>query len=189
MPLAFGTTLSSIPAEPAYLRADAALADAWKTRLPTTGKPRIGLAWSGNAEQVVDLYRSVAFTTVLPLLDVPADWVSLQVDVRDLDVPILQQHSDRIFRAGPHLTDFADTAALIEGLDLVITTDTSVAHLAAALGKPVWLMLSANPDWRWLLGRDDSPWYPTMRLFRQPTQGDWPSVMQAVLHALQTQFG
>jgi ADP-heptose:LPS heptosyltransferase len=121
----------------------------------------------------------------LPLLDFEATFVSLQKDVRNQDDALLKERGD-ILNFGQELGDFCDTAALISELDLVISVDTSAAHLAGAMGKPVWILVTHIPDWRWLLDRDDSPWYPTARLFRQPRVGDWESVISRVHEALRT---
>jgi len=120
---------------------------------------------------------------LLPLLDVEAQFVSLQKNDRPRDEAILRERSD-VLHLGPELQSFSDTAALIEQLDLVISVDTSVAHLAGALGRPVWILLPNIPDWRWLLGRDDSPWYPTARLFRQSQTCEWDSVVDEARLAL-----
>ena len=119
---------------------------------------------------------------LLPLLDVDATFVSLQKEVRSGDAETLT--SCNVLQFGQELGDFSDTAALISQLDLVISVDTSVAHLAGALGKPVWILLAHAPDWRWLLERDDSPWYPTARLFRQREIHEWSSVTTRVREAL-----
>ena len=123
------------------------------------------------------------YASCAPLLDCDVQFVSLQKDVRDQDRAFLGEHSD-IVDLSDHLTDFSDTAALMSCLDLVISVDTSVVHLAGALGAPVWTLLPFNPDWRWLLNRDDSPWYSSMKLFRQPKRGDWASVVDNVRVAL-----
>ena len=142
----------------------------WQSRLEGKPHPRVGLVWSGNPGHERDRERSIGLRTVVSLLDgVGADvtFVSLQKDVRAEDAALLKERVD-ILDYGNALEDFSDTAALISQLDLVISgSNTSVAHLAGALGKPVWILLTYFPDWRWLLGRDDSPWYPTVRLFRQ----------------------
>jgi tetratricopeptide (TPR) repeat protein len=187
LPLALGTTLATIPAPLRYLRADPDIVARWSDRLPPrTGpapRPRIGLAWSGRAAHKNDYNRSIPLRQVLPLLSFDADWVCLQKEVPDADRALLQA-SAGIAVPGGELADFADTAALVELMDLVITVDTSLAHLAGALGKPVWIMLPGNPDWRWLLGRDDSPWYPSARLFRQRRFADWSTVIDEVQRAL-----
>jgi tetratricopeptide (TPR) repeat protein len=178
LPLAFGTRLETIP--PSCLRAPAASGE-WTT-IPER-RPRVGLVWSGNPAHKRDQDRSILLRAMLPLLDSGATFVSLQKDVRDSDAILLKERSD-ILDLRDHLGDFADTAALISQLDLVISVDTSVAHLAGALGKPVWLLLNDVPDWRWLLGRDDSPWYPAARLFRQDATCDWGKVIARVHEAL-----
>jgi hypothetical protein len=182
LPLAFGTTLETIPAAAHYLRAEDAWREKWSARLPGAGKqPRIGVVWSGSATHRHDHMRSLSLEACLPLFNVEAEWICLQKDtVESPAVPLLL--------LGNELEDFSDTAAVIELLDLVISVDTSVAHLAGAMGKPVWVLLPFSPDWRWLLDRDDSPWYPSMTLFRQPAMGDWDSVIQRVTRALRSRF-
>jgi hypothetical protein len=158
----------------------------WQSRLEGKPHPRVGLVWSGNPGHERDRERSIGLRTVVSLLDgVGADvtFVSLQKDVRAEDAALLKERVD-ILDYGNALEDFSDTAALISQLDLVISVDTSVAHLAGALGKPVWILLTYFPDWRWLLGRDDSPWYPTARLFRQDKSRTWDGVIARVRQAL-----
>jgi len=145
----------------------------------STSAPRVGLVWSGSRSQPHDR-RPVPFENLRPLLGIEgAEFYSLQKGADALSNQTLPAPGE-IFDLSPHLTDFSATAAAIEQLDLVITIDTAVAHLAGALGKPVWVLLSFAPDWRWLLGREDSPWYPTMRLFRQTTPGRWDDVIRRV---------
>jgi tetratricopeptide (TPR) repeat protein len=183
LPLAFATTLANIPAWPdGYLNIPIEETAHWLQRVPT-GRRRIGLVWSGSAAHPNDANRSVALARLSPLFRSGDVWVSLQKEVRASDRNAL--HAASLCDLTDELTDFADTAALIAALDLVITVDTSVAHLAAALGKPVWLMLPFSPDFRWLLDREDSPWYPNMRLFRQERPGDWDSVVTRISAALQ----
>lgn len=185
LPLAFGTELRSIPALVPYLFADSTRVSVWRQRLHAkapSGRFKVGLTWSGNQGHNNDLNRSIAFAALAPLFALDATFVSLHQQVRERDKAALAQSSAIHF--GAELRDFADTAALIENLDLVISVDTSVVHLAGALGKPVWVLLPRVPDWRWLLERDDSPWYPTARLFRQDKPGDWPDVIDRVAHAL-----
>lgn len=176
------------PAARGYLRADPAARDAWRARLDTQarpGAPRIGIVWSGNPAHANDHNRSLSWSTLAPLIDrVDAQWVSLQHPVRAADRAPLA--GGGVLHADTAFADFADTAALIEALDLVIAVDTSVAHLAGALGAPLWVLLPSAPDWRWLLDRDDSPWYPGARLFRQPSPGNWGAVLDAVAAALAT---
>ena len=181
LPLAFKTELATIPAQVPYLRAPAGAMD-WNARLGTK-RPRIGLVWSGNPGHKRDAARSIPFYALMPLFELDAAFVSLQKDVRDSDAPVLKQ-TGRVIDISSNLTSFADTAALIATLDLVFSVDTSVAHLAGALGKPLWLLLPQVPDWRWLMRRDDSPWYPTARLFRQDATRAWGPVVARLRAAL-----
>ena len=188
LPLACGTELASIPAPQAYLRAPADRVEHWRKKLDTHGSgPRIGVVWSGNRNHKHDYRRSIALDQFAPIMTDAYRWFCLQTDLNEAErdrlrlVPQCTQFADS-------LTDFCETAALIAQLDLVLTVDTAVAHLAAALGKPTWLLLSAQADWRWMEQRDDSPWYPSMRLFRQATAGDWAGVLVAVGVALQGEF-
>jgi len=183
LPLAFGTRLETIPSPTPYLHAPEQASKAWQTRLGPKTRSRIGLVWSGNAAHRDDHNRSIGLRFLSPLLDIGATFVSLQKDVRDADTAVLRERED-ILHFGDALKDFCDTAALISNLDLVISVDTSVAHLAGALGKPVWVLLTYVPDWRWLLERDDSPWYPTARLFRQNDARTWDDVIARVREAL-----
>jgi tetratricopeptide (TPR) repeat protein len=182
LPLVFKTRLETVPSANAYLSAPAQHSMNWQTRLGAKRRPRIGLAWSGNAGHERDRERSIGLRALLPLLDVEATFVSLQKEVRAEDVIVLKERGD-ILHVGDEFRDFSDTAALMSQLDLVIAVDTSVAHLAGALGKPVWIMLTHIPDWRWLLDRNDSPWYPTARLFRQNDTRAWDGVITRVHEA------
>ena len=188
LPLAFATTLENIPAPIPYLAVDATAAARWRERIGTAPGLKIGLAWAGNAQHKNDRNRSIALERLKPLVDgVAAQWFSLQVGERAGD--LARAASGKLTDLADRLTDFAETAAAIDNLDLVISVDTAVAHLAGALGKPVSVLLPAVPDWRWLLGRGDSPWYPTARLFRQPARGDWESVVRALGAALDELVG
>ena len=183
LPLAFGTTLETIPRDRGYLRVggprfDARLA-AWRARLGAQDRPRIGLVWSGNANHKNDRNRSIALSGFARILSDRARFVCLQNEIRAADATWLERRPV-IERFDKELIDFAETAALIANLDLVISVDTSVAHLAAAMGKPVWLLLPFNPDWRWLLEREDSPWYESVRLFRQTRSGHWDDTLSRV---------
>ncbi|HKX10381.1 MAG TPA: tetratricopeptide repeat-containing glycosyltransferase family protein [Stellaceae bacterium] len=186
LPLAFGTTLESIPSAARYLAADPAQVALWRERLTRFAGAKVGLAWAGNPRRH----------------DAPAYLMDQRRSMRLSQFGALAQHSGATFislqkgepsnqatspAAGLHvvdwteeLLDFADTAALVEALDLVICVDTSVAHLAGALGKPVWMLSRFESEWRWLLDRADSPWYPTMKIFRQPSRGDWEAVVEQV---------
>jgi tetratricopeptide (TPR) repeat protein len=182
LPLAFDTTLATIPAETPYISVPENAKD-WTDWLGERTKPRVGLVWSGNPNHLNDHNRSVPLQTLLPLFEVEAEFISLQKGARDRDRALLAQRRD-IRDAEPGLASFADTASLMRQLDLVICVDTSVAHLAGSLGKPVWVLLPYVADWRWLTGRDDSPWYPTARLFRQSETRQWDEVMANVRNAL-----
>jgi tetratricopeptide (TPR) repeat protein len=179
LPLALGTELATIPAAVPYLHADRAARASWAARLGPRSAPRVGFAWSGSPTHTNDLNRSIALEVLLPLLRAEVQCVSLQKVIRDTDVPILTG-LPALQRLGEELADFAAAAALIAELDLVISVDTAIAHLAGALGKPVWILLPYVADWRWLRGREDSPWYPAARLFRQPAAGDWAGVIERV---------
>ena len=183
LPLAFKTDLNDIPAGIPYIRSDARRVAAWQKKLGIRTGLRIGLAWRGNKLKKDDRNRSIALEELLPLVSGQAEWISLQKELRETDAELLASRAD-IRHTGDQLLDFADTAALVELMDLVITVDTSVAHLAGAMGKAVWILLPFNPDWRWLLDREDSAWYPTARLYRQPAFGDWSSVIRRVREEL-----
>ena len=190
LPLACDTTLATIPAELPYLRGDPSDAEPWRRRLNDLPGLRIGLCWAGgptpalpvfqHSDRGMDRRRSITLARYAPLFAVPGvSVVSLQKGEAAAQTPGRAIHDWTA-----ELTDFADTAALIEALDLVITVDTAVAHLAGALGKPVWILNRFDACWRWLTERTDSPWYPTARLFRQPAPGDWDSVIAEVAQAL-----
>ena len=175
----------TIPATIPYLTADPALVDSWRRRMGDAGQLRVGIAWFGNPHHRHDRERSLPPSVLGPLVDVPGvRFFSLQKAADGSSIANRKSQIANLVDWTSELHDFADTAALIENLDLVITCDTSVAHLGGALGKRTWVMLPFSPDWRWLLHRSDSPWYPTMRLFRQPSLGDWTSVVLRVRAAL-----
>jgi tetratricopeptide (TPR) repeat protein len=182
LPLAFATRPDAVPAEPRYLASEEALRARWAERLPQTGRRRIGLVWASNRQNLQLAQRSVGLEALKPLLDVEADWISLQKDPAPGEAEAFEALGG--LHLGDDLDDFADTAALLDLMDLVVTVDTSVAHLAGAMGRPTLVMLAFNPDWRWFLGRSDSPWYPGMRLFRQPAPGDWAGVVSKLMAAL-----
>jgi Flp pilus assembly protein TadD len=179
LPLAFGTTLKTIPSASSYVHAEKNEIEAWRIRLAKVAGIRVGLAWAGNPQYVDDRRRSVPPVLLAPLFEVDGvHFIDLQKSgpAAPATFPLIDFTDD--------IRDFADTAALIANLDLVISVDTAVAHLAAALGKPVWMLNRFDSCWRWLTEREDSPWYPTMRLFRQHEPGDWTSVVERVRSAL-----
>jgi tetratricopeptide (TPR) repeat protein len=179
LPLAFATELATIPAGIPYIAPTDADRAPWRQRLPAR-RPLVGLAWSGARVHDNDLNRSLGFGTLAPLLDQPGlSFVSLQRDVREDDAPLLQARPD-VLALGTAFGDFADTAAAIASLDAVVAVDTAVAHLTGAMGKPLFLLLPFAADFRWLRERQDSPWYPTARLYRQPRFGDWDSAVAAL---------
>ena len=185
LPLIFGTTLESIPHEVPYLHAEPARRERWAQQLRGDPRLTVGIVWAGSPTHVRDRYRSLSLRQLAPLAEVKGiRWVSLQkgeaAGEAEAPPPGLP-----LMNLGPALADFRDTAAVIDQLDLVLCVDTAVAHLAGALGKPVWVMLPKPADWRWLEGREDSPWYPTMRLFRQSRRGEWDDVVERVKVALQ----
>ena len=187
LPLAFGTELHSVPAPPAYLRADAAHIAAWRQRLPPGDGPAVGLAWAGlpNLDdwqaRLIDTRRSLEPSALAGLAGLTGiRFISLQ---KDRPAPAIDGLP--MFDAMEQMRDFADTAALVATLDLVIAVDTAVAHLAAALGRPVWLLSRYDGCWRWLHDRADSPWYPTMRIYRQARPFAWPAVIAQVRQDLE----
>lgn len=181
LPAFFGATATHIPTPIPYLKAREEWRTPWRERLAALPKPRVGLVWGGNPDHLNDRARSIPSAQIAPLLAVGgAHIVSLQKGVQKNGMDL-----GRTFDADPYLEDFSDTAGLLAELDLLISVDTSVVHLAGAMGKPVWLMLPFDPDWRWLLGREDTPWYPTMRLFRQQEPRNWPQVIERVAADLQ----
>ena len=185
LPLAFATALDSIPCGVPYLFADPVRVQRCRATLGSTSNlRRVGLVWAGSPEHQYDRQRSIPLSAFAPLQRIAgAQFFSLQKG------PEAKQanesgHGLNLVDCGDLLDDYADTAALISELDLVISVDTSVAHVAAAMGKPVWLLIAFAPDWRWLLDRDNSPWYPTIKIFRQPNRGDWSTVIQRLTENL-----
>jgi tetratricopeptide (TPR) repeat protein len=180
LPLALGITPDSIPNRTPYLSAPAGQ----DPPVPMGNKLKVGLVWAGNAGHHHDAMRSIPLEELAPVLNVPdVAFFSLQLPVPQRDEAYLGSISDRL-HAGPPLTDFLATAMAINALDLVIAVDTAVAHLAGALGKPVWTLIQYSPDWRWFLERTDTPWYPTMRLFRQTERNRWETPVLQVAEAL-----
>lgn len=187
LPARLGTTLQTVPAPVPYLRADPAAVQSWRDRLGG-GQLNVGIAWAGRPTHANDRRRSIALASFRALAAEGCRFVTIQPDLKEADRALLAGWP-AVLDAGRELRDFADTAALVAALDLVISVDTSVVHLAGALGRPVWVLLPFVPDWRWMLEREDSPWYPTARLFRQDATREWAPVLQRVRAALQAQAG
>jgi len=185
LPLALKTGLETVPSELPYLAADPERVARWRPRLEARGAPRVALVWAGNAAHANDRNRSLPLATLAPLLaHEGARFVSLQRDPRAGDAERLA--AAPVLNLGPELEDFDDTAAVLAQCDLVISVDTSVAHLAGALGRPLWVLLPFASDWRWTADGERSPWYPSARLFRQPRPGNWDGVVSNVLKDLPT---
>lgn len=185
LPLIFDTTLETIPANVPYITVDRLILKKWKDKIgPDNSKMKVGLVWAGNPTNTTGMYRSCTLDNFSSLAQPDITFYSLQKGG-----PSIQAKNPpdgmRLFDYTDEINDFYDTAALIENLDLVISVDTAVAHLAGALGKPVWTLIPFAPDWRWMLNRGDSPWYPTMKLFRQSSPGDWDMVIAGIAEKLQ----
>lgn len=179
LPRLFHTTQQTIPAHVPYVRADAQLVQRWRERFSRDHNIKVGLVWAGSPAHQNDKVRSMKFENLRPLFDLTGVmFYSLQKG------DAANQANGAVMSLGDDLTDYAQTAAVLENLDLLIAVDTSVVHLAGALARPVWTLLARGPDWRWMLGRDDSPWYSTMRLFRQEKLHDWETVVQRVAREL-----
>jgi hypothetical protein len=185
LPLLLDTRLESIPGTTPYLAADPAHVAAWRSRLDDIPGLRVGLVWAGNPAMAADRRRSVALDRLAPLATVPGvTFVSLQKGPATKQTP---PDGMRLLDWTEELKDFGDTAALIEALDLVVSVDTSVVHLAGALGKKVWLLNRFDACWRWLRGREDSPWYPNLQQFRQTEAGGWEAVVTRIRAALEAE--
>ena len=183
LPRLLGTTLETVPSTVPYLAPPTGAVETWRHRLAGPGL-KVGLTWAGNPKHRNDRNRSLPLAALTALARVPGVRLcALQKGPQAVEAES-PPPGMAIEALGPALGDFAETAAAIAVLDLVIAVDTAVAHLAGALGRPVWCLVPYAPDFRWLLGRADSPWYPSLRLFRQPAPGDWPAVIDAVATAL-----
>lgn len=178
LPLAFKTQLNTIPASASYLQSYTLERKRLLDSLGVKTKPRIGLVWSGRPEHGNDINRSIALADLLAVLPAGADYISLQKEVRESDLATLQ--TSQVVDMHNQLNDFTDTAGLCDCIDLLLSVDTSVAHLAAAMGRPTYILLPYNPDYRWLLHRSDSPWYPSVKLYRQQQHGDWSATWRAL---------
>jgi hypothetical protein len=186
LPHAFKTELNTIPDRTPYLSVPQNKADIWKRKLLNTQQLsgfKIGLVWSGSTTHANDRNRSISFNTLTPLFELNANFHCLQKEFRESDLKNIENFP-QIKIWSDELLDFSDTAALASEMDLIISVDTSVAHLAGALGLPTWVLLPYAPDYRWMDYREDSPWYPSMRLFRQPLFDDWHSVIHNVVEML-----
>jgi tetratricopeptide (TPR) repeat protein len=183
LPLALKTEPATVPAQIPYVSADGAKSAQWSARLDALPRPRIAIAWSGNPSHDNDRNRSIAFARLAPLFAAPASFVGIQRDMRDEDAVALAGET-RVTQLGAELEDFNDTAAVLALCDLVIAVDTAAAHLAGAMGRPVWVLVPFAPDWRWTRDGETTPWYPTARLFRQTALGDWDSVVARMAVAL-----
>lgn len=187
LPLVFKTNLQTIPAQVPYLFVDPAKQKCWSIRLQNQKTPRIGLVWAGCASHSNDKNRSMAIENLAPLLEMPATFYVLQKQINPQDLNFLSCF-ENVYSCPDQLHDFSDTAALLNEMDLVISVDTSVAHLAGALAKPVWILIPYVPDFRWMLNRTDTPWYPTALLFRQSRAGDWQAVIEKVIQRLASEL-
>ena len=186
LPGLLGTTLATVPADVPYLAADPGRVAHWRHELGSVAGFRIGIAWQGSPRHRRDRFRSIPLCQFAPLADIEGvRLLSLQYGFGRDQLAALEGRFP-VIDLGDDLGDFLETAAVLRSLDLVITVDTAVAHLAGALGVPVWVALAYSPDWRWLLEREDSPWYPTMRLFRQARPGDWEGVFQRMARTATT---
>lgn len=176
-----GVTLDNLPQDLSYITANKEQINSWAKTLGPKNALRVGICWSGRTDSWINQHKSVPFENICDLISKNPnyEWINLQVECSDDESNKLQELGVKTFSGS--IRNFANTAGLVHHLDVVISVDTSVAHLAGALGRPTWVMLNNyGVDWRWLLGRDSSPWYPSARLFRQPTIGDWPSVTNKI---------
>jgi tetratricopeptide (TPR) repeat protein len=188
LPMALGLSMADLPGKVPYLRADPARVTMWRERLGELPRPWVALVWAGRPTHHNDANRSLALSTLAPLARAGASFVSLQKGGAAAQAAVPPADM-RLYDVGEAIEDFDDTAAILELADLLISVDSSPVHLAGALGRPVWTLLPFVPDWRWLLEREDTPWYPTMRLFRQTRAGDWDEVIERVAQALCTWTG
>jgi len=179
IPGIMGVTLQNLPHQLQYLAARQDLVQQWQTLLGPKKRLRVGVCWSGRPDSWINRHKGMPFDVMLDLIkrNPAVEWINLQVECSADQAKILQEHGVQNFQG--QIRNFADTAALIHHMDVVISVDTAIAHLSGALGRPTWIPLNwYGTDWRWLLKRDDSPWYPSARLFRQPKLGDWNSVVE-----------
>jgi hypothetical protein len=185
LPHALKTTVDTIPNQVPYFSVNQTKKQTWQARLGQKKQRRVGFVCSGNSGHKNDHNRSISLQSLQSLFDLPVEFHCLQKEIREDDVGFIQSQIN-IRTHSEFLHDFSDTAALIDAMDLVISVDTSVAHLAGALGKETWILLPYVPDYRWMLEREDSPWYPTATLFRQSVMGEWGSVIDDISHLLKS---
>jgi hypothetical protein len=187
LPAVMKTTVATIPRSLSYITPAAAAVAEWQDRLGPRTRLRVGVSWSGRRDTWINQHKSVPFELIAEMIqrNPQYQWVNLQIDVDEQQSRILAESGVSVYPGTIHC--MADTAALIAGLDVVISVDSAVSHLSAALGRPTWIMLNQFAvDWRWFVDRGDSPWYPTAKLFRQPSQGDWSSVLDRIQRFLPT---
>ena len=182
LPLAFKTNLDNIPNKTPYIKSNSVKREEWAQRLGLKSKPRVGLVWSGSTVHKNDRNRSIRLADLTPFLPNLFEYICLQNEIRDIDSSTVR--ASNIKNYSDLLVDFEETAALCDLMDLVICVDTSVAHLAGALGKKTWILLPYAPDWRWMLGRTDSPWYSSVKLYRQQSTGDWEGLFKIIEHEI-----
>ncbi|OKH86232.1 glycosyl transferase family 8 [Thalassospira sp. TSL5-1] len=187
LPMALGLKPQDLPGEIPYLKTDPARLEKWQNRLKDVPRPLVGLVWAGRPTHLNDANRSLSFAQLAPLGDAGVTFVSVQKGERADDAK-KPPAGMKMISLSDEIEDFEDTAAIFQVLDLLLSVDSSPVHLAGALGCPAWVMLPFVPDWRWLLNRDDTPWYPSVRLFRQPRIGDWDSVINNMRVTLQEKF-
>jgi ADP-heptose:LPS heptosyltransferase len=181
LPTVLGITLENLPPQIQYLSARTDLTKNWQTQLGLKNKLRVGFCWSGRPDSWINRHKGMPFETMCELIkrNPNYEWINLQIECTADESAILHELGVKMYPGA--IRSFADTAALIHHLDVVLSVDTAIAHLAGALGRPTWVMLNNYAvDWRWLLDRDSSPWYPSARLFRQPKMGDWASVVDKI---------
>ena len=179
LPLAFETRLATIPAMGARLAAPAQKIAGWRARLGQPRRMRVAISWKGNPGHADDSKRSIQLDHFSSLFELQVDFLSIQIGITQAERLILSQ-SKNVLDVSSEIADFEDTAALMECCDLVISVDSAPAHLAGAIGKPCWILIAQPPDWRWMLDRDDSPWYQSVRLYRQPRSGDWQGALEKI---------
>ena len=181
IPAVIGVTLENLPQNLGYIQPNSTLAQEWHKRLGPKKRLRVGFCWSGRKDSWINQHKGMPFVDMLTLIKQNPDyeWINLQADCTPEEESVLTANGVTVYSSVIH--NFGDTAALIQHLDVVLSVDTAVAHLSGAIGRPTWVMLNQYAlDWRWLLNRDDSPWYPSARLFRQPAMGDWQSVTKKI---------